>query len=510
MKRHPHRPHGRDVARLLTDFGHQPPSIAPEAGVVREPRVFPGTAPGRGTAARDRGWMPAKAQVRVYRMPSDQAAVFWPFIHSPGLPPTGVQVGVDERSGGVFCCDPLGWVLNPDLPVSNPNIFVAGKPGEGKSGTVKAILNRFLGYHYRALICGDPKDEYESLCRAWDVEPFAIGHGMPTRINPLALGPLGESLNRVDAAEAQSRVQVVFARWQTLVRGLVGSMKIGEANVGFGPSEAAVVKLALEDLTGYVDGATTLRETTIPQLWRLLDDPQPDLIARCRYPTKQAFFDDTRLLRDALGQLVTGPLRGLFDQPTNIRVDWDAPIQSLSLSRLNKLGDEAVGIALMCLNSWAQGMREAATRNDPWVIVRDESWRQMRLGVEAVKAFDAALRLSRGVGGEAGDIQIAVMHKPSDLRTAGAAGSQADAIAKDLLALADIKILHGQDAQVGGELAGMLDLSPQGQHLVTSWAREERGRALWVVGGAEYKVRTILHPLERELFETNTGINQAA
>ena len=66
------------------------------------------------------------------------------------------------------------------------------------------------------------------------------------------------------------------------------------------------------------------------------------------------------MLRDALGQLVSGALAGLFDDHTNIAVDWNAPIQSLSLSRLNPLGDEAIGIALVCLNSWGRGMREIA------------------------------------------------------------------------------------------------------------------------------------------------------
>src|SRR3546814_2910778 len=51
---------------------------------------------------------------------------------------------------------------------------------------------------------------------------------------------------------------------------------------------------------------------------------------------------------------------GLFDDFTNIEVDWRAPIQSFSLSRLDGLGDEAVGIALLCMNSWGRGLREIA------------------------------------------------------------------------------------------------------------------------------------------------------
>ena len=130
-------------------------------------------------------------------MTSDQAPVLWPFISTPGLPPTGAQMGIDMLSGGSFYADPLGWVLNDTVPVTNPNMFVFGKPGRGKSATVKALLLRMIDFGYRALILGDPKDEYEKLCRAFGVEPFAIGPGLPTRINPLAFGPLGVGWNQL-------------------------------------------------------------------------------------------------------------------------------------------------------------------------------------------------------------------------------------------------------------------------------------------------------------------------
>ena len=152
-------------------------------------------------------------------------------------------------------------------------MFVFGKPGRGKSATVKAFLLRMMDFGYRALILGDPKDEYEPLCRAFGVEPFAIGPGLPARINPLAFGPLGHGWDQLPAAEAQSRAAVIFGRWLTLVRGLVGSQRIGEHRVPFGPTDETVVKTALADLTGYTAGHSRLREVTIPQLWHALDTP---------------------------------------------------------------------------------------------------------------------------------------------------------------------------------------------------------------------------------------------
>ena len=496
------------MPQLLADVGHHLPTTATAPAPVRPARLFRHT-PARGERRPGRGWAPASAPVSAYRMTSDQAPVFWPFIAGPGLPPTGAQMGVDVLSGSAFYADPVGWVLREDIPVTNPNVICLGKPGTGKSATTKAFCLRMTDFGYRILILGDPKDEYERLCHFFGVQPFTLGPGMTARINPLGLGPLGHGWADLNAADARSRAAVVFGRWLTLMRALVGSQRIGTDRVPFGPSEESVVKAALREVTGYTAGNTTLTETTIPRLWHHLDQPSDTLIGDCRYASRQHFFDETRLLRDALGQLVSGALAGLFDDHTTITVDWDAPIQSLSLSRLGPLGDEAVGIALVCLNSWGRGMREIAAPGDLRVVVRDEMWKAMRLGVEAVKSLDEDLRLSRGVAGKGGDIQWVNAHKPSDMLTAGDHGSQAANIARDLMHLADIKILHGQKPAVADELDTMLGLGPQATQVMTGWAMHHTGRALWLVGERPYKVETRLHPAEQHLTWTHDALEAA-
>ncbi len=497
-------PAGRDTAELLADFGHPVPNQPVAVAPGRESRLF-GPAPTRGKARRDAGWSPALAPVSVWRMTSDQAPVLWPLIAAPALPPTGAQIGIDHHSGGSFHADPVGWVLDDQVSVTNPNVFVFGKPGRGKSATVKAFCLRMIDFGYRTLILGDVKDEYEPLCRALGVTPIAIAPGLPGRINPLDPGPLVEGWEQLPRTETLRRTQLMFSRWLTLIRGLVGSQHIGTRRVPFGPSDEVVVQAALSHLTGHHAGSTHLAEVTIPQLWRALDQPTADLVTGCRYADTRQFLDSTRLLRDALGQLVTGTLAGLFDAPTTIDIDWTAPIQSLSLSRLDALGDEPVAIALTCLNSWGRGMRELAKPGELRIVVRDESWRQLRLGIDAVKAFDADLRLSRS----AGDIQLAVCHKPSDLLATGDVGSQAVAIAKDLLHLADTHILHGQDAAVADELDQMLGLGPIQRNLITGWAMNGKGRALWCVGDQSYKVTTLLHPIEAQIGDTNSQLRGA-
>ena len=488
---------GRDLARLATDFGHRLPHPPRPPAAAKDRNPFAALIGPRGRRRPFAGWSPVPAPLVAYRMTSELVGGLWPLITADGLPPTGALMGVDWLSGGAFYADPIGWTLGSLPGVTNPNVIVFGAPGRGKSGTVKMFSLRMMAYGYRTLILGDVKDEYQGLCRALGVQPHAVGHGLPARINPLDFGPLGHDWSRLPREDAISRGAMLFARWLLLIRGLVGSQ-----HVPCGPTAETAVGWVMRDLTGYRTGATRLTEITIPELWHALDNPSPALVRDCRYASRQHFLDETRAVRDALGSLVQGHLAGMFDARTTIHVDWNAPIQSLSLSRLDPLGDQAVGVALTCLNSWGRAMTQLAQPGDLRIVVRDESWRQMRLGLDAVKSLDADLRLSRNDG----CIPVLVAHKPSDMTSVGAAGSQAVAIARDLIHLCGTKVLHGQDKQVSDELADMIGLRPMAQHVVTDWATAGKGRALWIVGNQKYKVQTLRTEPELQLIDTNQAI----
>jgi len=488
---------GRGVGELVADFGPAFPGLAPVPASAKEADPFTVTVGRHGRTGRAGGWAAVPAPLEVYRMTSEQTGGTWPVIAGDGLPCTGAQLGVDYLSGGGFYFDPMGWALDPGTGVTNPNVVLFGAPGRGKSGTVKMIVLRMMAYGYRTLILGDVKDEYEVTCRAVGVEPHVVGPGLSARVNPLDFGPLGNDWTGLSRTDAQARAALVFPRWQVLIQGLVGSQ-----HVGFGPSQSAVVGHVLRELTGYTTGADRMAPVTIPQVWQRLQEPSTELIEECRFRDRQHCLDQTRSLRDALGSLVKGPLAGLFDDDTTVDVDWRAPIQSLSLSRLAPLGDEAVGVALTCLNSWGRAMTQVADPGDRRIIIRDESWKQMRLGLDAVKSLDADLRLSRTDG----CIQVLIAHKPSDMLSVGDEGSQAVAIAKDLLHLCSTKVLLGQDSKIGAELADLIGLAPMAEHIVTGWATAAKGRALWVVGNHYAKVQTVRTPIDIALTDTNSAI----
>lgn len=495
---------GRGLDQLLADHGVEVPRVpAPEPQAPRE-RVFDKLVPQAGPHRPGAGWAASLPPVPGFEMTSEQVAVLWPLITGLALPPWGAPMGEEYFSGGgTFYCDPHGWVADDEIPVTSPNIFIKGKPGRGKSALIKSLILRLLPFFYRALILGDLKDEYEKLCHALGVEPFRIGFGLPGRINPLDMGPLGAGWRDLDAAEVQRRIEIIFPRWLSLIRGLVASQSIGTTPVPFGPSEESAVREALAELTGYNTAATTLRPVTIPQLWARLDEPTDQMWQACRYTSREEWWASTRLLRDALGVLCKGSLTGLFDAPTTFNLDWSAPIQSLSLSALRDKGDDVVGIALMCLNSWGSGMAETAKPGEKRINVRDEAWRQMRLGVAAVQALDSSLRLSR----DAGHVEVVAMHKDTDPLGVGDAGSQSAQIAKDLMRLADIRIELGQDPPTtAADDAHLAHLSPEHRQVVTGWCMQRKGRSLWTLGELGFKVQHQLTSIESDLTYTNEAV----
>ena len=206
-------------------------------------------APRRGAARRGRGWAPATGPgagladdqrpgpgVLAVRLRPRPAADRGADGHRPALRRLvllrPVRLGAARRRAG-----------RPTRTSSS-----SPSPALGKSGTTKAFCTRMMPFGYRTLVLGDPKDEYESLCRALGVEPFVIAPGFWARINPLAKGPLGHGWDKLSAEEAQRRATIIFSRWLVLVRGLVGSMKIDDQRrVPFGPDESDVVRNALAD-----------------------------------------------------------------------------------------------------------------------------------------------------------------------------------------------------------------------------------------------------------------------
>lgn len=432
----------------------------------------------------------------VYQAGTHEVGGLFPLLAANGIPAVGARIGYDTLSGGAFYSHPIEWVLMG--LATNPNIVIFGEPGRGKSSTVVAFLLRMMLFGVRTLISGDVKGEYSPLLRALGLAPIALGRGSPARLNALDLGPLAARWQRWPVARQREELDGVLGRWVMLL------VALAEAQ-GYQPTvtDEKVLSDVLRKLVGATDGYTHLRPVTIPDVAGELAEPDEALWRGARFAGRREFLDHLRSITDALANLISGPLAGLFDEPTNFALDWDAPVQSMDLSLLRSRGDQAVAVALTCLGSWSSLVTDLQDDGEIRVVVRDEVWRQMRLGPKAVQAVDSDLRLSRAER----KIQILVGHKPSDFLSVGSAGSQEVAIAKDLLALCSTRILFGQSTRVATELAADLALSEKEHEVTTGWAMERQGRALWKIENSPgYKVQTVLSSVELRAFDTNAQL----
>lgn len=490
----------RTVGHLLGTFGAPPPQRpAPPPQPPRE-RINHSTAPRRGRARPGAGWSPVEAPLSVYRASTHDVGGLFPFLVSHGVPPVGARIGYDTLSGGSFYCHPIDWVLQS--LVTNPNMIIFGEPGRGKSSTIVAFLLRMMLFGVKTLISGDVKGEYSPLLRALGVEPISLGRGVGTRLNALDLGPLASRWDGFTIERQRDEVTGLLARWVKLLVALAEAQGYLCDN-----TDEMVLSQVLRRLVGVADGYTVLRPVTIPDVHAQLAHPDEQLWRDGRFASERHFLDAMRGITDTLANLISGPLAGLFDAPTNFHLDWDAPIQSMDLERLRSRGDQAVAVALTCLGSWSSLATDLQADGDVRIVVRDEVWRQMRLGLKAVQAVDSELRLSR----REKKIQVLVGHKPSDLLTVGDVGSQEVSIAKELMALCSTRILFGQSTQVASELADTLGLGDEEHAQVTGWAMERPGRALWKLETRTgYKVQTVLSKHEKHLFDTNAQLRRRA
>lgn len=499
----------RTAAELLGQFAPSPfpparsPSPAaerPDGGPARRERVNRAVAGTRGHAERGAGWcpVPAEARLPVYLAATSEVGGLFPLLAANGVPALGARMGYDALSGGAFYCHPVEWVLRGIA--SNPNIVVFGEPGRGKSSTIVAFCLRMMLFGVKTLISGDVKGEYSPLLRALGITPIALGRGSPARLNALDLGPLAARWSSWPVVRQREELSALLGRWTKLLAALAETQGY-TASV----TDEAVLAAVLHRLVGATDGYSVLRPITVPDVTRELAAAPEELWQAGRFAGQREFLDHTRSITDALSNLVVGPLAGLFDEATNFTLDWDVPAQSMDLSLLRSRGDQAIAVALTCLGSWSSLITDLQEDGEIRIVVRDEVWRQMRLGLRAVQAVDSDLRLSRAER----KIQLLVMHKPSDLLSVGAAGSQEVSIAKDLLALCSTRVLLGQSTRVADELAVDLALSEQEHEVTTGWAMERRGRALWKIEGSPgYKVQTVLSAAEQQVFDTNAQLRR--
>lgn len=416
---------------------------------------------------------PGQLRLPRHQDTSATLAGAYPFLAEGGLGSDGAFVGQDLYSGSSFVYDP--WVLYSRGLITAPNVVLAGIVGAGKSALAKSLYTRSIPFGRRVYVPGDPKGEHTAVAEAVGGKAIGLGHGMPSRLNPLDEGHRPSGID-----DTQWLAQVTARR-----RELVGALAETVLDRNLTPLEHTAIDVALTD---------TLQSCEVPVL--------PMVVERLLAPAAAndsdgRLADDGRLPGHALRRLVAGDLAGLFDGPSTVRFDPTLPMVSLDLSRVTE-NAMLTSVLMTCASAWMESALLDPDGGQRWVVY-DEAWRLMSHPA-LLRRMDAHWRLARHYG----IANMLIFHKLSDLDNVGDQGSAMRALASSLLANAETRVVYRQESDQLGSTAAALGLTRTEQSLLPTLGT---GQGLWRIKDRSFVVQHQLHPAELELFDTTSRMS---
>ncbi|MGH8983188.1 MAG: ATP-binding protein [Acidimicrobiia bacterium] len=457
---------------VLADAPGTPPAPGRPVG---EPTGSPG--PARPLSQRSRAGSDWRAR-RTLRVPRHRGTTAhlcsaYPFLAEAGLGPRGVYLGVNVLTGGgSFAYDP--FTAYADGIVTNPNVLVYGEPGAGKSAATKCLIYRSVGMFGRWAAIVDPKGEYGPLAETLGLPVLELHPGGTTRINPLDPGPQGHAAGPDELARRQSE----------MVSALLASVLHRDLD----PLEDAALGWTITHLVHSTRGATP----TLVDVARVLANPTAEMCDRAHLAAGELA---QRVSAGVYGleKLLDRSLRGMFDGPTTVPVDWDGPGLVLDLSAVFH-DREALGLVLLAATAWLQAIlaRPDGRRR---LQVLDEAWALFGLPRTA-RYLQASWKLCRAYG----VANIAVVHRLSDLRAQADDGTTTAKAAMGLLADSQTRVGFRQSSDQVADARELLGLTHTEADLLT---RLTKGRALWKVAGRTAVVHHVIGTAEAHFCDTD-------
>lgn len=442
-----------------------------------------------------------------WRATSNQVCGLWPFASGTGAPMSGVPLGRHLITAATVCCDPISWFTQANL-ISNPSMFVLGKPGLGKSTLVRRMCLGARGMGVLPLVLGDTKPDYVDLIEAIGGQVISIGAGRDL-LNPLDISDTLQAANEIGGVVATTLRTQGRSRQLHMLLALAGLVR----RTHLTDREEAILDRAL-DLWETTNGVTS---PTIGDILTLINAHLDPIDAAALSNGSKTRYDTiTEPLRATLTSLTLGRWGELFCSHTTTPMRLDAPVV-FDVSDLDRAAQDVQGAALLACWSYgfsqvntAQSLSDAGlTPPRHYFIVMDELWRILRAGVGMVDRIDELTRLNRtrGVG------QAMITHTMADLRALPDPAEIAKA--RGFVERSGMVICGGLPYAEMEDLTGCVPLSKQEQNLLVSWqdppawdsrtgietAPPGRGKFLIKVGG-----RPGL-PIQVELTHAETALN---
>jgi type IV secretory pathway VirB4 component len=421
-------------------------------------------------------------RLAYHRGTTAHVASIYPCAVQPGFGYRGAYIGIDLLAGGAeFCWDPFE-AYSSGL-ITNPNCWILGEPGNGKSALIKSLLWRMaaiygIGGDGRTVAIIDPKGEYRLLAEQLGLTVVKLTPGGSVRINPLAPGPAADH----EPAEKQvlRKAEMLCALVATVLERSLSQL------------EDAAMFAAVEHLT-----RDSLGEPTLADVAALLLEPSAAMLERL-HRTREEFAVELAAASYALDKLLSRSLRGIFDGPSTVPLIWNGPGLVIDLSAI-PLDSEALPLVMVAAAGWLQQLM--ACPGPQRVQVLDEAWALL-----ANRHTASYLQTCFKLGRTYGVANVCVAHRPSDLAAQADDGTSTAKIAAGLLADSATKIILRQAPDQLAAAASTMGLTDPETRIVGQLIR---GRALWKMGSRTAVVHHVLAPgLEAQLVDTDARMTR--
>lgn len=450
---------------------------AADAAQMQE--VFPRIQYGAGGPNRQQSMRGTK-RIRVQKIPTSAhaAATSFPYVAGPSLGADGVYIGTDQNGGGAFTFDP--WELYANETISGMSMMLFGTVGTGKSSLAKSYVLRSVKAGRKASVASDSKGEWTVVARAVGGSVIQVGPGMDTRMNPLDEGTRPSTDPSGKVLDDQSWAAMVRTRRMAIL-GTLGHIL---ANRQLDPTERHVLSRALDDAVAA--SKQQQRQVVIPDVIDALD--------AMRQVAPEMEAQAAAVVAMVLHRVTDGDLEGMFDGETTAQFDADAPMVSIDTSALKGASPEAARVANACTGAWTEAMITNADSGQR-IVVYEEGWDNISSEADLQRMVES-WKLARAYG----IFNILILHKLADLEMSGDKGSRMEAMAKSLLADADVKVIYRQDASALRVTMDELDLSDRERGVLKQL---KKGVGLWRLGDASFQVDNELTADEMRLTHTD-------
>ncbi len=419
-------------------------------------------------------------RLRYHQATTANVSSVYPFSVQESFGHRGAYVGLDLLAGGAeFCWDPFDAYA--DGLVTNPNGWILGEPGNGKSALVKCLLWRQAAIYGtgpggRWTAIADPKGEYALLANQLGFTTVKLSPGGTTTVNPLAPGPA--AAHEPDEKQILRRAEMCTALIGTVLERPLTQL------------EDATVFAAVEQLT-----TAPVTEPTLADVARLVAAPTETMSDRLRAGDRD-LAAQTSTVAYALDKLLSRSLRGMFDGRSTVPLRWDGPGVVLDLSAV-PLDSDALPLVMVAAAGWFQQLM--ACPGPQRLQILDEAW--ALLGNRHTAGY---LQSSFKLGRTYGVANLCITHRASDLVAQADDGSATTKIAAGLLADSATKIILRQAPDQLEAATAHFGLTATEASIV---GQLSRGRALWKLGGRTAVVQHILGPDETELIDTDARMH---